>query len=465
MRRWVPTSMLLFGLVGCTELLPADQVVRDGGAEPTDSGPVDAGPPCPAVDGREEVVLGEGGPVELTGENTWTCDRTYVLADVVFVLRDARLTIEPGVVVRGREGSMVVVTQGGRLVAEGLEERPITFTSDRPEGERAPGDWRGVILLGGARSNFPVNSTVHDTVPTSDARGFFSGGSSGPEQWSCGSLSYVRVEFAGGNTDVDWNPGAALTLAGCGEDTIVDHVHVHQATDGVGLLGGSVALRHLLVTGARSNGVEWNGGYDGKLQFVIVQQRARSGGALKGNNLGTDPEATPVSRPIIYNATLVGLQTGLTNGEETGFELEYGSHGILRNSIILGFAGWAVDIASAESAAATPGDVDVEATIFHDNVGDFPGGGAEPPDGDNDDGGFAEDAFFRDRPQNRFVDPELTAPYEPTEPVFSSTTNRIESASLTAEEGFATTNYYGALRVERTGAEPDWTAWATYPAD
>lgn len=419
----------------------------------------------------------EGSEHVITTDTTWTCANRYVLAGPVFVTRDAKLTIEAGTEVRGLGGSMLLVTRGAQLIASGTRTAPIVFTSDRPVGMRAPRDWRGVILLGGARTHDPINAVVDSTTRSGDARGFYGGGSTGPSTGNCGTLRYVRVEFAGGATGANGSPGAGLSLAGCGRDTTVDHVQVHRASDGIGLYGGEVALTHVLVTGAASDGIEWVRGYRGRMQFVVVQQRATgagSGAAIKGNNAEGAEASAPVSEPTIFNATLVGVDQvpgmGAT-GEELGFAMQFGSSGAVRNSIVLGFKSYAFDARHPLSAAAVRmGQGLSHSIVFSNRAGlmgrpMLPSGSAELDDGDDDDASFDEDMHLRaPGARLRFVDPQLSPMYSNVNaPVFSTNANVIEQdTSLATAPDMVPTTYVGAL-APNVSEEDDWArGWTSF---
>src|SRR5690606_13500288 len=131
---------------------------------------------------------------EIASDTTWTADNTYVLTNLTYVAGGSTLTIEPGTVVQGREGSALVVTAGSRLVAEGTAEEPIVLTSAVAEGGRAPGDWGGVVLLGNAPINLPGGTNQIEGIDPTEDRGTYGGTDAAHD---CGSLRYVRIEFAG----------------------------------------------------------------------------------------------------------------------------------------------------------------------------------------------------------------------------------------------------------------------------
>jgi hypothetical protein len=86
---------------------------------------------------------------------------TYVLSGFIKVANGATLTIQPGTKIVGDfeiPGSSLFILRGAKIMAEGTRERPIVFTSERPVGQRQPGDWGGVIIIG--------NGIINRTGPT-----------------------------------------------------------------------------------------------------------------------------------------------------------------------------------------------------------------------------------------------------------------------------------------------------------
>jgi len=406
---------------------------------------------CPDAGERTQTLLGEAGEVVLTADTSWTCEHEYRLQSNVIVAPGVTLSVEPGTTIASDFKVMLLVQRGGRLAAAGSKEQPITFTSSKPEGSRAPGDYRGVVLIGDGLSH-STTAPVHDTL--SDARAHYGGGQDGNQVGSCGSLRYVRIEFAGGSLDDAALPAGALTLAGCGTNTVIDHVQVHRATDGVGLLGGTVGLRHVIVTNNLfGEAIEWAGGYAGTMQFIVAQSLAASA-AIQGSNSVADPLTLPVSRPTIYNATLVGSEP-LVTGQHFGFLLQHGSRAVFKNSIIQGFADAAFDLRVDNAVLANelgPGKaIDISHTLM-----------------------YANDALYTVKAQPlsgmesmRTQDPSLTSAAYPSAampdatPSFAPQDSTVNTQVAPAPAGFdATAGYRGA--VPQDGA--DWTlGWTRFP--
>lgn len=212
---------------------------------------------------------------DIKADTTWKTGNTYVLTKHIFV-ESGTLTLEPGVTVKGQQGSSLVITRQARINAVGTAEKPIVFTSSEPVGSRAAGNWGGLVLLGKAQLNIPnvTEQSIEGFVVGSDARTLYGGTD---DAHNCGTLKYVRIEFAGfkllNNSELN-----GLSMGACGSATQVDYLQVHRGLDdGVEMFGGTANLKHVLVTLTDDDGLDWDFGYRGNVQFLIVQQ---------GENLG-----------------------------------------------------------------------------------------------------------------------------------------------------------------------------------
>lgn len=273
---------------------------------------------------------------DIVSDTVWETGRRYILDGVIYV-DNAHLTIQPGAIIEGQRGSALVVTRDSQLLSRGTREQPVVFTSHRAEGTRQRGDWGGVVLLGKA----PVNQmdAAIEGLPGDELRGRFGG--SDPEH-SCGVLQYTRIEFAGFEVYRN-NELNGLTLGGCGSNTLIDHVQVHRALDdGIEIFGGTVNLQHVLVTGAADDSIDWDWGWNGKVQFAIIQQHGDVGdNGFEGDNNGSDHNAVPRSEPTFFNVTLHG--GGRSAKQHRAILLREGSGGHFHNMIIDSFALEALD--------------------------------------------------------------------------------------------------------------------------
>ena len=403
-------------------------------------------------------------PPSIVESTTWRAGRTYRLEGLVFVEGGARLVIEPGVTVLGGPGSALIVTRDGSLHARGTALEPIVFTSAMAEGERASGDWGGVALLGNAPTN--RGQTNIEGVPPGDPRSAFGGNDPGS---NCGLIEFARVEFAGYELG-QGNELNGLTLGGCGSQTIVRHIQVHRAhDDGVEIFGGTVNLKYIIVSQARDDALDWDMGWTGRVQFLVVQQHPDVGdAAFEGDNRKDEPEAEPVSQPRIYNATLVGSRN--PNRDQRAMVVRHGSGGEFRNFLIAGFPLEAIDLRGElttqriSSRMLSFGSIAMYLigadgrTFFREESGE-----------NDDDGGFDEEHYFSRIASDIVLDaPPALGPkaWDLTEPDFAPVAAYVGagSDSLPPEndefwEG--SENYYGAVRY---GDEGNWTlGWTAYP--
>lgn len=409
------------------------------------------------LSGTSEVAVREA----ITEDTKWRAGKTYVLQDLIFVDDGATLTIDPGVTVRGRSGSALIVTRGARIFARGTRDAPIVMTSAKPEGQRAAGDWGGLVLLGSAPLNVGVAHV--EGIPADDDRGDFGGRD---PQHNCGVLDYLRIEFAGFELarNVELN---GLTLGGCGEATVVRHVQVHRGLDdGIEVFGGNVYLSRVLVTGPDDDGLDWDLGWRGRAQFVIVQMYPNIGdSAIEADNLKADHDASPRSAPQIANATLLADRT--SRRSHRAMTLRRGSAGDFRNFLISGFNDETIDLRDAPVAElVASGALQFGAIGVHDSGPTvdrpFPDEQGEA----DDDASFSENDYFRESGRAQLLGRSglprearsIRAPdYVPREPPPKATAVALPQGEFWDEGA----SYLGAIDPV---LKQDWTRdWTAYP--
>jgi hypothetical protein len=431
----------------------------DGG---TDTG-IDAGD-CPA-----EVMVTE----EIDADETWACP-VYVLSGLIFVTNDSTLTIQPGVTVlgdtAGAEVAALIISRGSQLNAVGTAAAPIVFTSGNPAGARATSDWGGVVLLGGATLN--AGSCIMDGnpgTPECDAPGFLEGRIEGidvsddraryggtDDAGSCGNLEYVRIEFAGRELSPD-NELNGLTVGGCGSGTALSFIQSHLGSDdGVEFFGGTAGVDHLIITGADDDSLDFDQGWRGQVQFLIVHQFPGLGDhGFEADGNGDDEDAEPRTSPTIFNATLIGTP------DTRGMVLREGVRGTLRNFIITGFGTEAVDIRAAQVVPSMewPASLSIANSYF------FMNGAYEAEMGmADDDMGFDEMAQIHDAARNNStsVDP-MIADTSTTAPDYTPGAASAMLMGATPTFGDTTATYAGAVEPM---AATSWTdGWTAFPAN
>ena len=335
---------------------------------------------------------------------TWTSDRTYVLSGRVSVEPGVTLTIEPGTTIVGLKEPLgwLQVQRGAKIQAVGTASDPIVFTSAQKDGEKAAGDWGGVVVLGAAPNNVDANNEL-------EGNGGTHGGTNAADD--SGTIAYVRIEYAGWELSPD-NELNGLTLGSVGSGTDVHHVQVHMGLDdGVEWFGGRVNAHHLIVSAVADDCFDTDQGYIGYLQFLVCMQgdAETADNGLEASNQGDNFDATPRSMPHIANFTFVG-----NGGFAKGDGLRNKENGALDafNGVVIGFKN-ALDIDDATNANGSNSDasqVNIHDSYFFGNKA----AGANTGDANlsNDDGDAVdEQAYIADPARsNMFVDPELTNP-------------------------------------------------------
>ena len=169
---------------------------------------------------------------------------TYQLVGVVYVTNNAVLTIEPGTVIRGDDKTCgtLVITNGAKIMAEGLETDPIVFTSNKEMVERKPGDWGGIIILGKA----PINTLggLH-TLPF-DLEPMLNHYGGQDSEDNSGILKYIRVEYAGRKLS-SLKELNGISLAGVGRKTVLSNIQVSYSNDdSFESYGGDLIMNNLI---------------------------------------------------------------------------------------------------------------------------------------------------------------------------------------------------------------------------
>lgn len=348
------TSTLLSGAL--TVALFAGCTGADGDETP--------GPDSDGVTGvacEDDVCVLSG---DILDDLTLTRDKVWLLRGGVFIGDDENetiLTIESGTTVYGETSTlgMLAIRRGSKIMAEGTEDAPIVFTSSKLEGERARGDWGGIILNGRA----PINGCGEDVCESfgEGGTGFFGGDN--PDD-SSGVLKYVRVEFAGSLISPD-NELNGVAFQGVGRGTEVDYLQVHMAKDdGIEFFGGTANVKHVLITGAADDNVDWTDGWQGNAQFIVVQQYEDAGdNGIEADNNAEDNTARPMSNPTLSNITLIGSPG--SDQSDVGILIREGSGAEIANAIVTGWGDACLDIDhDATFANIGTGDLTVHHSIF-----------------------------------------------------------------------------------------------------
>jgi Secretion system C-terminal sorting domain len=257
----------------------------------------------------------------ITSTITLSKDKVYGLRGFVWVQDGGVLRIEAGTVVVGDQpgiNSALTINRGGKIFAQGTPTSPIVFTSAAPPGQRARGDWGGLLLMGRARINNPGGESIMEGFPDDPINARFGGTD---DNDSSGVLSYVRCEFGGiaffPNQEIN-----GLTLGGVGRRTVVNNVQVSYAgDDSFEWFGGSVDSRNLIAYNGIDDDFDTDNGFSGRNQFLLGRRFRQiadqsTSQALESDNDANGTGNTPLTTAIYSNITAIGpvADTSWTTG-------------------------------------------------------------------------------------------------------------------------------------------------------
>jgi hypothetical protein len=310
----------------------------------------------PFLVAQPEVVLGPGLGSGRTVyhqnfSRTLSSDTTYFLTGLYIVDSTRSLTIEPGTIIKGDTAATLIIARGSQIFAEGTEDDPIVFTSIQDAGNREPGDWGGVVILGGAPTNQPNPLIEGGIIP-----GTYGGGAigAGDPDDNSGIFRYVRIEFPGYRFQLN-NEVNGLTMGGVGRGTQIDHVQVsYSFDDSYEWFGGTVDCNNLVAFGAWDDDWDTDFGFQGRLQFLFglrdpdyseLTGVGQSNG-FESDNEGTASTTEPRTLPRFSNVTEIGPRRTDAHPVppaprvfEYGVVARRGTELSIYNSILMGYQG------------------------------------------------------------------------------------------------------------------------------
>jgi hypothetical protein len=304
---------------------------------------------------------GDDGPINvpsstvLTGTinatTTLTADKTWTLKGYVYVTEGASLIIQPGTVIKSdvAEKGALCIERGAKLIAEGTQDKPIVFTSGQPDGQKSPGDWGGIVILGKAKTNRTSEPTIEGGI------GRPYGGTNDDD--NSGVIKYVRIEYAGiaalPNSEIN-----ALTLGAVGRGTIIQYVQtIYANDDAFEFFGGTVSPRYLYAFATADDDYDFDFGYTGELNYGVSKRdplfvdNGDAGNGVECDNDGTGSSAQPFTHPKLNQMILIGpfSNTSLSN-HNLGLRWRRATQFTITNSKILGYQKGSFSIESNETA-------------------------------------------------------------------------------------------------------------------
>ncbi|GAB2764049.1 hypothetical protein GCM10027275_01390 [Rhabdobacter roseus] len=430
----------------------------------------------------------------LEGNITWTKDKIYKLIGFVRVGEDptvdgqptktGTLTIQPGTLIIGDRASKatLVVQRGSKIIAEGTAAEPIVFTSERPVGEREPGDWGGLVICGKATNNQP-----NGVFQLEGGYGAFSGGNDDND--NSGSLKYVRVEYAG----VPINPNQevnSFTFGSVGKATKMEYLQASFGLDdSFEWFGGTSDAKYLISWKGYDDDFDVDFGYRGNVQYAIAvrgntlaDQSGSNGFEVDNNGQGTLVE--PFTSGTFSNVSIIGpkvdASTAISAQFQNGMHLRRSNKLKIYNTVVVGFPnGIFIDGSSTQQFAAS-GDLVLNRVVIagvegwgsnNFGLGSTPGGYAvrdvntAATPAPITIGTQTPSAWFLAQPGNKIHNSYANLGLNPA--IFTNNPNFLisTSASQTLATGgqapagsfFTATDFIGAFK------DQDWTAgWAEF---
>ncbi|MBC7948506.1 MAG: hypothetical protein H7Y42_11535 [Chitinophagaceae bacterium] len=321
-------SVVAIALTSCVKVNIDDSTVNNGGG------------PSGCTGTKEQIISCSKVITGVIDENVTLPKGKYTLKGYVFVNNRAVLTIAAGSVIVSdsiQKGALIV-ERNSRLFAEGTATEPIVFTSGKSVGTRTPGDWGGIVLLGNAPTNRTTTPIIEGGINSEY------GGSVVAD--NSGSLTYVRIEFAGIAADPNSEING-LTCGGVGSGTKLENIQVSYGNDDAyEFFGGTVNPKNLIAFATADDDFDFDFGFVGRLQFGISLRDplfvdgGDAGNGIECDNDGSGTVASPRTRPQMSNFTFCGPNGagGTLSNHNFNTRFRRSTHFVLRNSILMGYA-------------------------------------------------------------------------------------------------------------------------------
>ena len=284
---------------------------------------------------------------------TLTNDKLWVIDGLAVIKSGVTLTIEPGTVIAGLEGtgdgtSYMIVDKGADILADGTNDKPIIFTSmQRVEDPTnlAVGQWGGLTLIGHA-GNTQVTPYEVNTLYEADATNMAD---------SSGILRNVYI-LNSGITMADQKEINGLSLVGVGSGTVIEDITVdYSDDDGIEIWGGTANLTNITISNCTDDYFDIDDGYSGTVKNLVINTTT--------GNAGIEMSGTTA-------ATFDGftITTGETQKKEGAiFFKKGGIGGHFKNGTIIHNGGQITPDGAIHSSPSADGLVDI-ANVSFENV-------------------------------------------------------------------------------------------------
>ncbi len=310
---------------------------------------------CKKQLGQDEDVLNVPSSTIISGTiNTTinlTSDKVWTLKGYVYITDGAKIIIQPGTVIVSdvAEKGALCIERGAQIIAEGAPSKPIIFTSGKPIGERSPGDWGGIVILGKAKTNRSSEPTIEGGI------GRPYGGTNNED--NSGILKYVRIEYAGiaalPNSEIN-----ALTLGAVGSGTTIEYVQtIYANDDAFEFFGGTVSPKNLYAYATADDDFDFDFGYTGTVTRGVAKRdpsfvdNGDAGNGVECDNDGVGSPAQPFTHPKLVSMVLIGpFESSALSNHNLGLRWRRATQFTVSDSKIIGYMKGSFSIESNETA-------------------------------------------------------------------------------------------------------------------
>ncbi len=283
----------------------------------------------------------------ITENLTLDASVTYKMTGAVIVKNGVTLTIPAGTTIEAIAGGTdvyLLVERGGKIIADGTAEAPITFTSAAATPKA--GDWGGVILNGKAPISRQAGAISEAATEINNAILF--GGDVAAD--NSGILDYVIVEYTGARID-DEAEHNGITCNGVGSGTTISNIVIKNGDDdAIEFFGGTVNVSNILVINCTDDMFDFSQGYTGTVtnaygvreaSYLAVTVDPR-GVEADGNLDGNSPTDINQSAFTINGITIVNKGAATEATMQDVFKVRRGAKATITNAYVKFSAGVAV---------------------------------------------------------------------------------------------------------------------------
>jgi hypothetical protein len=192
----------------------------------------------------------------IAADTTWRArESPHFISGTIIVQSNATLTIEPGSMIHLGANVDLVVTNGGRLVAEGTAEKPIRFASP----PQASGRWAGIIVCGYEGS--PETRIRYASIEGNDFSAIYSPG---------GTLLVEHVSFGSPDRQYLSLDESSFVISDCHFPNTIGGFEMIHGTRGI-KLGGRGIIQRCFFGGTRGYNdiIDFRGGNRDRQQPIV----------------------------------------------------------------------------------------------------------------------------------------------------------------------------------------------------